>query len=129
MFQCVSSDSPKLQEAAFLIFAQLAQYTGDILVPYIKELHGVFAKCLGGPSGGGISNADVKIVALNAVINFIQCLSNSSNRDRFQDLLPAMMHTLMEALNNGQEATVQEALELLIELAGTEPRFLRRQLV
>ncbi|KAJ0941466.1 putative TOG domain, importin beta family [Helianthus annuus] len=28
-----------------------------------------------------------------------------------------------------QQATAQEALELLIELAGTEPRFLRRQLV
>lgn len=49
--------------------------------------------------------------------------------DRFQDLLPAMMHTLTQALNSGQEATAQEALELLIELAGTEPRFLRRQLV
>ncbi|KAL4591689.1 hypothetical protein LXL04_004659 [Taraxacum kok-saghyz] len=39
------------------------------------------------------------------------------------------MTTLTEALNGGQEATAQEALELLIELAGTEPRFLRRQLV
>ncbi|KAI6670785.1 hypothetical protein NL676_005670 [Syzygium grande] len=102
MFQCVSSDSPKLQEAAFLIFAQLAHAS---------------------------KNPDVKIAALNAVINFIQCLSTSSDRDRFQDLLPVMMHTLTEALNNGNEPTAQEALELLIELAGTEPRFLRRQLV
>ncbi|KAI3412406.1 TOG domain-containing protein [Psidium guajava] len=124
MFQCVSSDAPKLQEAAFLIFAQLAQYIGDSLTPYIKELHGVFLQCL-----SSSKNPDVKIAALNAVINFIQCLSNSSDRDRFQDLLPVMMHTLTEALNNGNEATAQEALELLIELAGTEPRFLRRQLV
>jgi hypothetical protein len=49
--------------------------------------------------------------------------------NRFQDLLPLMMQTLTGALNSGQEATAQEALELLIELAGTEPRFLRRQLV
>ncbi|KAK4790478.1 hypothetical protein SAY86_017782 [Trapa natans] len=124
MFQCVSSDSPKLQEAAFLIFAQLAQYIGNMLTPYIRELHTVFLQCL-----TSSSNADVKIAALSAVINFIQCLSNSSDRDRFQDLLPAMMHTLTQALNNGQEVTAQEALELLIELAGTEPRFLRRQLV
>ncbi|KAE8684056.1 ARM repeat superfamily protein isoform 2 [Hibiscus syriacus] len=40
-----------------------------------------------------------------------------------------MMQTLTEALNSGLEATAQEALELLIELAGTEPRFLRRQIV
>ncbi|KAM0045083.1 putative armadillo-like helical, TOG domain, importin beta family [Helianthus debilis subsp. tardiflorus] len=73
-------------------------------------------------------SSDVRIAALSAVINFIQVLS-SSDRDRFQDLLPAMMTTLTEALNGGQEATAQEALELLIELAGTEPRFLRRQLV
>ncbi|KAL9329415.1 hypothetical protein ACSQ67_004418 [Phaseolus vulgaris] len=125
MFQCVSSDSPKLQESAFLIFAQLSQYIGDSLTPHIKHLHDIFLQCLTNPS----VNPDVRIAALNAVINFIQCLSGSADRDRFQDLLPAMMRTLTEALNSGQEATAQEALELLIELAGTEPRFLRRQLV
>ncbi|KAK4740781.1 hypothetical protein SAY87_024369 [Trapa incisa] len=125
MFQCVSSDSPKHQEAAFLIFAQIAYYVGDVmLTPYLKELHAVFWQRL-----TSSSNADVKIAALNAVINFIQRLSNPSDRDRFQDLLPAMMQTLTQALNGGQEVTAQEALELLIELAGTEPRFLRRQLV
>ncbi|KNA22702.1 hypothetical protein SOVF_032190 [Spinacia oleracea] len=124
MFQCVSSDSPSLQESAFLIFAQLSQFIGDTLVPYIKELHGVFLNCL-----ANSPSSDVRIAALNAVINFIQCLETSGDRDRFQDLLPAMMKTLTEALNSGQEATAQEALELLIELAGAEPRFLRRQLV
>ncbi|KAH1050748.1 hypothetical protein AAZX31_08G112200 [Glycine max] len=125
MFQCVSSDSPKLQESAFLIFAQLSQYIGDSLTPHIKHLHDIFLQCL----TNATVNPDVRIAALNAVINFIQCLSGSADRDRFQDLLPAMMRTLTEALNSGQEATAQEALELLIELAGTEPRFLRRQLV
>ena len=124
MFQCVTSDSEKLQEAAFLIFAQLAQYIGETLVPHIKHLHSVFLQCL-----TSSSSSDVKIAALSAAINFIQCLSSSADRDRFQDLLPMMMRTLTEALNSGQEATAQEALELLIELAGTEPRFLRRQLV
>ncbi|KAM2244227.1 hypothetical protein ACFXTI_005315 [Malus domestica] len=124
MFQCVSSDSPKLQESAFLIFALLSQYIGETMVPHIKELHAVFLHSLrNSPS------PDVKIAALNAVINFIQCLTSSGDRDRFQDLLPAMMKTLMESLNNGNEATAQDALELLIELAGTEPRFLRRQIV
>ncbi|CAI9285010.1 unnamed protein product [Lactuca saligna] len=72
---------------------------------------------------------DVRIAALSLVISFIRCLSNSGDRNRFQDLLPAMMMTLIKDLNGGQEATAQEALELLITLAGTEPRFLRRQLV
>ncbi|XP_076938844.1 uncharacterized protein LOC143607196 isoform X1 [Bidens hawaiensis] len=122
VFKCVSCDRSKLQETAFLILAQLAENVGDVLVPYIKDLHAVFLQCLN-TSG----SSDVQIAALCAVVNFIQCLS-SGDRDRFQDLLPAMMRTLTESLNGGQEATAQEALELLIELAGTEPRFLRRQI-
>ncbi|KAK6145070.1 hypothetical protein DH2020_021890 [Rehmannia glutinosa] len=96
----------------------------ETLIPFITDLHTVFLNVL-----NNSPNSDVKIAALSAVINFIQCLSSSNDRDRFQDLLPAMMRTLTEALNSGQEATAQEALELLIELAGTEPRFLRRQIV
>ena len=75
----------------------------------------------------------MKIAALSDAINFIQCLSSSTDRDMFQDLLPAMMRTITrtitEALNCGQKATTKEALKLLIELVGTEPWFLRLQLV
>ncbi|KAK1314837.1 hypothetical protein QJS10_CPA06g01575 [Acorus calamus] len=124
MFRSVTSDSPRLQESALLIFAHLAQYVGDLLSPHLPTLHSVFHQCLSTSS----SSPDVRIAALGASINFVQCLSSLSDRDKFQDLLPAMMRTLTEALNSGQEATAQEALELLIDLAGTEPRFLRRQL-
>ncbi|XP_043691387.1 importin-5 [Telopea speciosissima] len=124
MFQCVTSDNPRLQESALLMFAQLSQYIGETLIPHLNTLHTVFFQCL-----ASSSNSDVRIASLGAAINFIQCLSSPSDRDRFQDLLPAMIQTLTEALNCGQEATAQEALELLIELAGTEPKFLRRQLV
>ncbi|CAA7399284.1 unnamed protein product [Spirodela intermedia] len=125
MFQSVTADSPRIQESSLLIFSQLAQYIGDILLPHLSTLHSVFLTCL----SSATAVPDVRIAALGASINFIQCLPSSSDRDRFQDLLPAMMLTLTEALNSGQEATAQEALELLIELAGTEPKFLRRQLV
>ncbi|XP_022966144.1 importin-5-like [Cucurbita maxima] len=124
IFQCVTSDSAKMQESALLIFAQLAQYIGETLVPHLDTLHSVFSQCL-----GSSKTADVRIAALGAAINFIQCLSSASDRDRFQNLLPLMMQTLTEALNSGQEVTAKDALELLIELAGSEPRFLRRQLV
>ncbi|KAM5550342.1 hypothetical protein ABKV19_027497 [Rosa sericea] len=126
MFHCVTSENSKLQESALLIFAQLAHYIGETLVPQLTTLHSVFYQCLSNAAG---KSGDVRIAALGASVNFIQCLTSASDRDRFQDLLPLMMQTLTEALNGGQEATAQEALELLIELAGTEPRFLRRQLV
>ncbi|EOY10577.1 ARM repeat superfamily protein isoform 2 [Theobroma cacao] len=127
LFQCVNSPNPNLQESALLIFSRLAQNIGETtetLIPHLNTLHSVFFKCLSNPS-----SCDARIAALSASISFIQCISNGKDRDTFQDLLPLMMQTLTEALNSGLEATAQEALELLIELAGSEPRFLRRQLM
>ncbi|GAB4851477.1 Importin-5 [Ancistrocladus abbreviatus] len=124
LFEGVISDNLKLRVAALLIFAQLAQYIGDTLIPHLDTLHNVFFQCL---SGG--SSADVRIAALGAAVNFIQCLNSASDRDRFQDLLPLMMRTLTQALEYGQEPTAQEALELLTDLAGTEPKFFKYELV
>ncbi|XP_071735518.1 uncharacterized protein [Rutidosis leptorrhynchoides] len=124
MFQCVTSGNNRHRESALLIFGQLAQYIGELLVPHLDTLHSVFSGCL----GAGM-DPDVRIAALGASINFIQCLEKASDRDKFHDLLPLMMQTLSEALNSGEESTAQDALELLIELAGTEPRFLRKQIV
>ncbi|KAL4560404.1 hypothetical protein LXL04_032555 [Taraxacum kok-saghyz] len=84
----------------------LAQYIGETLVPHLSHR----------------TDPDVRIAALGASINFIQALEEAS------DLLPLMMQTLTEALNSGEESTAQEAIELLIKLAGTEPRFLRKQI-
>ncbi|KAH0987572.1 hypothetical protein GBA52_014749 [Prunus armeniaca] len=50
----------------------------DNLVPRIKELHTVFLHSL-----VNSSSSEVKIVALNDVINFIECLTSlGSSRDR-----------------------------------------------
>ncbi|XVE90185.1 hypothetical protein DITRI_Ditri20bG0058100 [Diplodiscus trichospermus] len=127
LFQSVNSTNPNLQESALLIFSQLAQNIGETtetLIPHLNTLHSVFFRCLSNPL-----SCDVRIAALSASVSFIQCISNGKDRDTFQDLLPLMMQTLTEALNSGLEATAQEALELLIELAGSEPRFLRRQIM
>uniref|UniRef100_A0A0A9CPZ9 TOG domain-containing protein n=1 Tax=Arundo donax TaxID=35708 RepID=A0A0A9CPZ9_ARUDO len=45
-----------------------------------------------------------------------------------QDLVPVMMGSITGCLDAGQETYAQEALELLVELAGAEPKFLRRQI-
>ncbi|EEF36904.1 importin-5 [Ricinus communis] len=124
MFQCVTTQNFNLQESALLIFARLAQFIGETLFPYLTTLHELFFNCL-----SNSTSADVRIAALNASVSFIQCLSSNNDREKFQDLLPLMMRALTEALNSQQEVTAQEALELLIELAGSEPRFLRKQIV
>ncbi|KAL5065352.1 hypothetical protein RYX36_027089, partial [Vicia faba] len=125
LFQLFTSPDARLQKISLLVFAQLAHYIGETLIPQLSTLHSIFLRSL----SAATSSSNVRIAALAASINFVQCLSNPSDRDRFQDLLPLMIQTLTKALNSGQEAIAQDALELLIELAGTEPRFLRRQIV
>jgi importin-5 len=86
-------------------------------------IQNLFASALAHPT-----SPDVRIAALGAAVNLVQCLSTNSDQDKMQDLLPAMMRALTDCLNSGQEASAQEALELLVELAGSESRFLRRQI-
>ncbi|CAL9182753.1 unnamed protein product [Musa hybrid cultivar] len=127
LFHAVSApDSPRLHESALLIFSQLAFYLADdtsFVGHHLSALHSILLASLSHPS-----SSDVRIAALSTSVNLIMALESASDRDRLADLLSAMMRTLTESLNSSQEATAQEALQLLIELAGVEPRFLRHQL-
>ncbi|XP_062212132.1 uncharacterized protein LOC133913097 [Phragmites australis] len=121
MYKSIASPSspPALQESALNILARLASH----LAAGFPNLHGLLLSALSHPS-----SADVRVAGLNAAIRLIQSLPSAADRDQFQDLLPAMMRALAESLNCGNEGSAQEALEMMIELAGAEPRFLRRQL-
>ncbi|KAH7372426.1 hypothetical protein KP509_17G003600 [Ceratopteris richardii] len=124
LFQCVNSNVNRLKVSALLIFGQLAQHMGPQLQPHLSTLHNLFQQTLS-PS---MPN-DVRSAALRATAYFVQTLEDAKERDIFQDLLPAMMQTVTQAIEMHEESTAQDALEMLIEIAGTEPRFLRKQLV
>ncbi|KAL6637674.1 hypothetical protein ACP70R_025246 [Stipagrostis hirtigluma subsp. patula] len=121
LYKSIASPSspPGLQESALNILARLASH----LAAGFPNLHDLLLAALSHPS-----SADVRVAGLNAAISLIQSLPSAADRDQFQDLLPAMMRALAESLNCGNEGSAQEALEMMIELAGAEPRFLRRQL-
>lgn len=55
-------------------------------------------------------------------------MDDPAERQSFQDLLPQMLEVLGQSLNRGEESAAQEMLELFIELAENQPRFLRRYL-
>ncbi|GLJ16157.1 hypothetical protein SUGI_0269600 [Cryptomeria japonica] len=123
LFQCVNSEVLHLKEIALLVLGQLAQYMSSQLYRHLSVLHGIFQQTLS-PSMPG----DVRLAALRAIASFVQSLESSQDREVFQDLLPGMMETLTRALELQEEAIAQEALEMLIEVAGTAPQFLRKQL-
>jgi importin-5 len=66
---------------------------------------------------------------LFALHPLLQELDSPVDRDKFQTMIPAMLQTVAHVLNAGEEIAAQEALELFIDLAENQPRFLRRHLV
>ncbi|XP_019259685.1 PREDICTED: importin-5-like isoform X2 [Nicotiana attenuata] len=128
LYQCVTNSSSNnfLKKSVFLIFAQLAEHRGETIVPWAKDLHLVFLNTLNDDA----LDLNVRIAATKAVINLIQCVSSSNEKERFQDLLPGVLRTLADTLSNGgDEDAACYVLAFLKDLAKNEPRFLRRQLV
>lgn len=123
MFQCVQSGEERLMESALLMFAQLAVYVMGVLAQYLGTIHGLLQSCLSHAS------MDVQLAAMKATCNFIQALENASDRDQFQVMLPQLLQLIGKALMSGNTVAGQDALEMLIEVAGEHPRFLRKQLV
>ncbi|XP_070019162.1 uncharacterized protein [Nicotiana sylvestris] len=112
----------KVIEPALSLVSQCAKQGEDLSsAPWIKDI------LLGALNG--CSDMRLRMAALRAAIDIIQCLPSSNDKDWYQGLLPALLGTLTEALNKGEEVTAREALEHFVEFAENEPRFLRMQLV
>ena len=122
MFSAVSEGGEGLKESALNVFAMLAPLMSEALVGQIPTLHATL--------NGSLASSDtqVRLAALRATCSFVDALENASDRTKFQDLLPAMMNTLVEALRGQDESSAQEALGLFIELAESDPRFVRNHL-
>ncbi|XP_015167122.1 importin-5-like [Solanum tuberosum] len=124
LYRCFSTNSHLTENLN--LFVELIQHIdAEAIVHYIDILHPMFLNTL----NDSLVNLDVKITALTAMSNFIQRVGSSKDRERFQDLLPAMMDLLNEALDKKCEASAQSEFEILIELAKNEPSFFRMQLV
>ncbi|OIS98281.1 putative mitochondrial protein [Nicotiana attenuata] len=112
----------KVIEPTLSLVAQCAKQGEDLSsAPWIKDM------LLGALNG--CSDMRLRMAALRAAIDIIQCLPSSNDKDWYQGLLPALLGTLTEALRKGEEVTAREALEHFVEFAENEPRFLRMQLV
>jgi len=122
VFECAASGREPLMTSALAVLSDLAAYATDALRPGLAQVHALLGACLGHAS------LEVALGALSAVANLIQALDEAAERGAFQDLVGPMLSTLGRALTAGDTASAQEALEVLIEVAESDPRFLRKQL-
>ncbi|KAF8055485.1 IPO5 [Scenedesmus sp. PABB004] len=120
--ELVNSGNPAAMEAGLLIIASLASYSTNHLRPHLAGLHPLLASCLNHAS------IDVQVAALHACCNFINALDEPREREGFQPQLVPMLAALGRCLSGGDEAAAQDVLELLIEVAESHPKFLRKHL-
>jgi importin-5 len=70
----------------------------------------------------------VRIAALEAAANFLQVIEEPTERLQFQELNPTMLNVVSAALNDGDEESARNALELFVEFAEIDPTFLKPHL-
>lgn len=119
-FRCMVSTKSLLKESGFLIYSHLAEHIERSLLPPIVTVRSILLCAL---SGMGKEDVwDVRNAALLAAISLIRHLP-PSDRDLVQDLLPYMMFVLVEASISNKQELAKVAVNRLILLIASEPRF------
>ncbi|WIA40679.1 hypothetical protein OEZ86_004377 [Tetradesmus obliquus] len=120
--ELATSPNPAAVEAGLLIIANLASYSTDHMRPHLAGLQPLLGNCLNHAA------IDVQVAALHACCNFINALDDPREREAFQPMLVPMLAALGRCLTAGDESSAQDVLELLIEVAESYPKFLRKHL-
>ena len=118
--------SNKLQlssQAALAIFNTLSEFIAEKMAAHHGMLLDVFRSSLQAQQELSVRNA-----ALRALASFLMALSEPSQRVPFQELVPLMLQTISDALARGMEDECREALEVFVEVAESQTKFLKRHL-
>ena len=68
--------------------------------------------------------AQVRVAALKSLASFLVALESKSERQPFQVLVASMLQTIADALSTNAEAECRDALEVFVEIAEAQPKFL-----
>ena len=71
----------------------------------------------------------VRVAALKALASFLLSLESANSRQPFQALVPLMLQCIVDALAANDEDTVRSALEVFVEIAESQPKFLKTNLM
>lgn len=122
LFELNKSPHVHERENSLYIFSQIADYLDlKIIGPHLGTLKVAFQS--------GLSDADgnVQIAALRATCAILNMLE-SHLCSNFEDLIPLMLRPLQHSLETGNEEDARTIIELLIEVAETEPKFWKSSL-
>jgi len=123
MLEGTRSTNVPLHEAALAIFNTLSEFIAEKMAAHHGMLLDVFRSSLQAQQELSVRNA-----ALRALASFLMALSEPSQRVPFQELVPLMLQTISDALARGMEDECREALEVFVEVAESQTKFLKRHL-
>jgi HEAT repeat protein len=70
----------------------------------------------------------VRNAALRALASFLMAVDEPAQRTPFQELVPAMLQTISDALAQNMEEECRDALEVFVEVAESQTKFLKKHL-
>jgi hypothetical protein len=123
MLQGTRSGDANMHEASLTIFNALADFMCEKMVPYHATLLEVFRGSLQTDQPMA-----VRIAGLKGLASFLLALQSADTRNHFQELVPLMLQAIAQALTSGEEESCRSALEVFVEIAESQPKFLKRHL-
>eukprot|EP00010_Vexillifera_abyssalis_P008327 CAMPEP_0201544158 /NCGR_PEP_ID=MMETSP0173_2-20130828/708_1 /ASSEMBLY_ACC=CAM_ASM_000268 /TAXON_ID=218659 /ORGANISM="Vexillifera sp., Strain DIVA3 564/2" /LENGTH=1049 /DNA_ID=CAMNT_0047952189 /DNA_START=291 /DNA_END=3440 /DNA_ORIENTATION=- len=120
LLKCIASSNPGHRKVAYDIFAHLGVWLGEHLQPHFPRLQKIFSNGLKDPQ------LKCRIAALKAVASILPVMHTQKEFEMFAPLVPVMIETILSAIKNGFEMESREALEQIVELIESEPRFIKR---
>lgn len=122
LFELGRSSIAYERESSLYIFSQLADYLDQsVFAPHLGTLHNAFQASLADQDIG------VQIAALRATCSLLNLL-DSSMCAQFGDLVPLMLRPVQQTISTGDEDGARAAIELLIDVVESEPKFWKNDL-
>ncbi|XP_076289616.1 karyopherin beta 3 [Lasioglossum baleicum] len=121
LFQCANSPSPALKESALRMFISVPGVFGNQQANYLDLIKQMLQQ-----SVMDSANYEVRFQAVRAIGAFIILHDKEDNiQKHFSELLPAVVQVTAQSVEKQSDDAL---LKVLIDLAGSTPKFLRLQL-
>nr|CCA16520.1 importinlike protein putative [Albugo laibachii Nc14] len=117
-----NSEQAQLCETGFDLITKLADYVGDILLPYKSSFLEAFMTSLQDPSGC------VQISGLKAAASFLLLLDNQQDLAAFLIVMPSMLRIIENLFKSQEELVLREILSSFIQVAEAHPKFFKSAL-
>uniref|UniRef100_A0A7S3C1U5 TOG domain-containing protein n=1 Tax=Haptolina ericina TaxID=156174 RepID=A0A7S3C1U5_9EUKA len=123
MLGATRSGNVNMHESALVIFNALSDFIAEKMKPHHGMLLDVFRASLMQDQ-----HLTIRIAALKALASFLVAVSEASARAPFQELVPLMLSAIGDSLSANAEAECRDALEVFVEIAESQPKFLKKHI-